>query len=135
MESKKAKQEIILLKIAELSKVIDGLVAKYNLLYKECSEILNENKYKFTILEKNVVEYYYLDNLDWNEVKNIMKISKNRTDYGASFYANWLAGRVLFAQGQNPYSAGIFENIVLRHTHDVQGRLLFLFYQYPCTTE
>lgn len=76
IESKKAKQEIILLKIAELSKVIDGLVAKYNLLYKECSEILNENKYKFTILEKNVVEYYYLDNLDWNEVKNIMKISK-----------------------------------------------------------
>ena len=45
IESKKAKQEIILLKIAELSKVIDGLVAKYNLLYKECSEILNENKY------------------------------------------------------------------------------------------
>ena len=49
---------------------------------------------------------------------NVFLVS--RTDYGASFYANWLAGRVLFAQGQNPYSAGIFENIVLRHTHDVR---------------
>lgn len=77
MENKKVKQEIILLKIAELSKTIDDLVSKHNLLYKECVEILNENKYNFTILEKNVVEYYYMDNLDWNEVVKLMKISKS----------------------------------------------------------
>ena len=47
---------------------------------------------------------------------NIMIVSK--TDFGAGFYANWLAGRVLFAQGQSPYSPEIFENIVLRHSYD-----------------
>lgn len=43
-----------------------------------------------------------------------------RTDLGSSFYANWLAGRVLFAQGQNPYSAEVFENIILRNLDDVR---------------
>ena len=43
---------------------------------------------------------------------NVFLVS--RTDYGASFYANWLAGRVLFAQSENPYSARIFEKVADR---------------------
>lgn len=36
------------------------------------------------------------------------------TNFGASFYANWLAGRLLFAQGENPYSAEVFEQILAK---------------------
>lgn len=77
IESKKAKQEIILLKIAKLSKTIDELVAKHNQLYKDCLDILNENKYNFSLQEKNVVEYYYMDNLEWDEITKLMKKSKS----------------------------------------------------------
>ena len=33
------------------------------------------------------------------------------TDYGSSFYSYWLSGRVLFAQGGNPYGDELFEQV------------------------
>ncbi|MBQ6343849.1 MAG: DUF2029 domain-containing protein [Anaerolineaceae bacterium] len=40
------------------------------------------------------------------------------TDYGSSFYSYWLTGRVLFAQGQNPYGDELFEQVRLRFPTD-----------------
>ena len=40
------------------------------------------------------------------------------TDYGSSFYSYWLSGRVLFAQGQNPYADELFEQIQAKYPHD-----------------
>ena len=34
-----------------------------------------------------------------------------RTDHGSSFYSYWLSGRVLFAQGGNPYGDELFEQV------------------------
>ena len=40
------------------------------------------------------------------------------TEYGSSFYSYWLTGRVLFAQGQNPYADELFEQVSLRYPED-----------------
>ncbi len=40
------------------------------------------------------------------------------TDYGSSFYSYWLTGRVLFAQGQNPYADELFEQVMQRYPED-----------------
>ena len=40
------------------------------------------------------------------------------TDLGASFYSYWLSSRVLFAQGENPYSTQFFEQIIQRFPED-----------------
>ena len=40
------------------------------------------------------------------------------TNYGSSFYSYWLTGRVLFAQGQNPYGDELFEQVRLRFPTD-----------------
>ena len=37
------------------------------------------------------------------------------TEYGSSFYSYWLTGRVLFAQGQNPYGDELFEQAAARY--------------------
>lgn len=51
------------------------------------------------------------------------------TDYGSSFYSYWLTGRVLFAQGQNPYGDELFEQVQSRfpEDHNVSGFSLPLF--------
>ncbi len=41
-----------------------------------------------------------------------------RTDFGASFYSYWLSGRILFAQGGNPYGAELFEQVQGRYPDD-----------------
>ena len=76
-ENKKGRQDIILLKIAEISKRVDKLIARYNILYVKCLEILEENKYNFTNQEKILIEHYYLENLNWDEVAKFMKKSKS----------------------------------------------------------
>lgn len=76
-ENKRRKQDIILLKITEISKRIDKLIAQYNILYVKCLEILEENKYKFSNQEKILIEHYYLENLSWDEVAKFMKKSKS----------------------------------------------------------
>ena len=40
------------------------------------------------------------------------------TEYGSSFYSYWLSGRVLFAQGQNPYADELFEQVRARYPDD-----------------
>ncbi len=40
------------------------------------------------------------------------------TEYGSSFYSYWLTGRVLFAQGQNPYGDELFEQTAARFPDD-----------------
>ena len=40
------------------------------------------------------------------------------TEYGSSFYSYWLTGRVLFAQGQNPYADELFEQAQARYPED-----------------
>ena len=40
------------------------------------------------------------------------------TEYGSSFYSYWLTGRVLFAQGQNPYGDELFEQTSARYPDD-----------------
>ena len=40
------------------------------------------------------------------------------TEYGSSFYSYWLTGRVLFAQGQNPYGDELFEQAAARYPDD-----------------
>ena len=52
-----------------------------------------------------------------------------RTEYGSSFYSYWMTGRVLFAQGQNPYADELFEQVRLRYPedHNVSGFSLPLF--------
>ena len=40
------------------------------------------------------------------------------TDYGSSFYSYWLSGRVLFAQGQNPYADELFEQVKAKYPED-----------------
>lgn len=40
------------------------------------------------------------------------------TEYGSSFYSYWLTGRVLFAQGQNPYADELFEQTAARFPND-----------------
>lgn len=40
------------------------------------------------------------------------------TDYGSSFYSYWLTGRVLFAQGQNPYADELFQQVQQRYPDD-----------------
>lgn len=40
------------------------------------------------------------------------------TEYGSSFYSYWLTGRVLFAQGQNPYADELFEQAAARYPED-----------------
>lgn len=40
------------------------------------------------------------------------------TNYGSGFYSYWLSGRVLFAQGQNPYDDQLFEQVKLRYPAD-----------------
>ena len=51
------------------------------------------------------------------------------TEYGSSFYSYWMTGRVLFAQGQNPYADELFEQVSLRYPedHNVSGFSLPLF--------
>ena len=51
------------------------------------------------------------------------------TDYGSSFYSYWLSGRVLFAQGQNPYADELFEQVQAKYPedHNVSGFSLPLF--------
>ena len=51
------------------------------------------------------------------------------TEYGSSFYSYWLTGRVLFAQGQNPYADELFEQAVQRYPDDrhVSGFALPLY--------
>lgn len=41
-----------------------------------------------------------------------------QTDYGSSFYSYWLTGRVLFAQGQNPYADELFQQVKARYPGD-----------------
>lgn len=41
-----------------------------------------------------------------------------RMDFGASFYSYWLSGRVLFAQGSNPYGAELFEQVQAQFPND-----------------
>ncbi len=40
------------------------------------------------------------------------------TEYGSSFYSYWLSGRVLFAQGQNPYADELFEQVRSKYPED-----------------
>ncbi len=51
------------------------------------------------------------------------------TNYGSSFYSYWLTGRVLFAQGQNPYADELFEQVQARYPedHNVSGFSLPLY--------
>lgn len=42
----------------------------------------------------------------------------NRTHFGASFYSCWLSGRVLFAQGGDPYGADLFKQTVAEYPND-----------------
>ena len=55
------------------------------------------------------------------------------TDYGSSFYSYWLTGRVLFAQGQNPYADDLFEQVKARFPEDrnVSGFTLPLYAVLP----
>lgn len=41
-----------------------------------------------------------------------------KTDYGASFYSYWLSGRILFAQGGNPYGADLFAQVQTQYPAD-----------------
>ncbi len=52
-----------------------------------------------------------------------------KTDYGSSFYSYWLTGRVLFAQGQNPYADELFEQVKAKYPedHNTSGFPLPLF--------
>ena len=52
-----------------------------------------------------------------------------KTDYGSSFYSYWLTGRVLFAQGQNPYEDDLFEQAKAKFPEDrnVSGFALPLY--------
>ena len=51
------------------------------------------------------------------------------TEYGSSFYSYWLTGRVLFAQGQNPYGDELFEQTAARYPddHNISGFSLPLY--------
>ena len=51
------------------------------------------------------------------------------TEYGSSFYSYWLTGRVLFAQGQNPYGDELFEQTAARYPddHNLSGFSLPLY--------
>ena len=40
------------------------------------------------------------------------------TDYGSSFYSYWLSGRVLLAQGQNPYADELYQQVQARYPED-----------------
>lgn len=55
------------------------------------------------------------------------------TDYGSSFYSYWLTGRVLFAQGQNPYADELFEQTAARfpEDHNISGFSLPLYAVLP----
>lgn len=55
------------------------------------------------------------------------------TDYGSSFYSYWLTGRVLFAQGQNPYADELFEQVRARFPEDqnISGFTLPLYAVLP----
>ncbi|MBR6088661.1 MAG: hypothetical protein IKP86_01920, partial [Anaerolineaceae bacterium] len=55
------------------------------------------------------------------------------TDYGSSFYSYWLTGRVLFAQGQNPYADELFEQTQARYPedHNISGFSLPLYAVLP----
>ena len=55
------------------------------------------------------------------------------TDYGSSFYSYWLTGRVLFAQGQNPYGDELFEQTAARfpEDHNISGFSLPLYSVLP----
>ena len=52
-----------------------------------------------------------------------------KTDYGSSFYSYWLSGRVLFAQGQNPYGDELFEQVKVKYPkdHNISGFSLPLY--------
>ena len=51
------------------------------------------------------------------------------TDYGSSFYSYWLTGRVLLAQGQNPYADELYEQVQNRYPddHNLSGFSLPLY--------
>ena len=41
-----------------------------------------------------------------------------KTDYGSSFYSYWLSGRVLLAQGENPYDDALVEQVRNKYPDD-----------------
>ncbi len=56
-----------------------------------------------------------------------------KTDYGSSFYSYWLSGRVLFAQGDNPYDDALVEQVQNKYRDDpnVSGFSLPLYAVLP----
>ena len=56
-----------------------------------------------------------------------------KTDYGSSFYSYWLSGRVLFAQGDNPYDDALVEQVRNKYRDDpnVSGFSLPLYAVLP----
>ncbi len=56
-----------------------------------------------------------------------------KTDYGSSFYSYWLSGRVLFAQGGNPYDDALVEQVRNKYQDDpnVSGFSLPLYAVLP----